>query len=93
MVVQKRKERTIRTPMGHAVQVVHLSEEDIERGLTTLEKKHGMTSQEFVVRWNRGELDCGVDEYFEWAGLCRSAYDYGRTDLRIVDEGVEELEI
>ena len=90
MVVQKRKERTIRAPMGHAVQVVHLSQEDIERELAALEKKHGMTSEEFVVKWNRGELDCGVDEYFEWAGLCHSAYDYGRTELRIVDEGVDQ---
>ena len=93
MVVQKRKDYAMRTPMGHTVQVTHLSREDIERELATLEKKHGMTSQEFVVKWNRGELDCGVDEYFGWVELCHSAYDYGRTELRIIDEGVEELEI
>ena len=93
MVVQKRKESTTRTPMGHTVQVTHQSKEDVERELATLEKRHGMTSQEFVVQWNRGELDCGVGEYFDWVGLCHSAYDYGRTELRIIDEGVEELEI
>ena len=38
-------------------------------------------------------MDCGTDEYFDWVGLCHSAYDYGRTELRIIDEGVEELEI
>ncbi len=52
-----------------------------------------MTSQAFVVKWNRGELDCDVGEYFDWVGLCYSAYDYGRGELKIVDEGVEELEI
>ena len=44
MVVQKRKESTTRTPMGHAVQVTHQSKEDVEREIATLEKKHGMTS-------------------------------------------------
>jgi hypothetical protein len=79
--------------MGHTVQVTHPSKEDIERELAKFETKYGMASQEFVVKWNRGELDCGVDEYFDWAGLCHSAYDNGRTDLKIIDEGVEELEI
>lgn len=93
MVVQKRKDHTMRTPMGHTVRVTHLSKEDIERELAKFETKYGITSQEFVAKWNDGELDCAVGEHFDWAGLCHSAYDNGRTDLKIIDEGVEELEI
>lgn len=93
MVVQKDKDHTIRTPMGHTARVEHLSREDIERELAEFETKYGMTSQEFVVKWNHGELGCGVGEYFDWVGLCYSAYDYGRTELKIVDEGVEDLKI
>ena len=93
MVVQKHKDHTIRTSTGHTVRVTHLSREDIERELAKFETKYGMTSQAFVVKWNRGELDCDVGEYFDWVGLCYSAYDYGRGELKIVDEGVEELEI
>ena len=73
--------------------VTHLSKEDIERELAKFETKYGITSQEFVAKWNDGELDCAVGEHFDWAGLCHSAYDNGRTDLKIIDEGVEELEI
>jgi hypothetical protein len=92
MVVQKRKQAT-RTPKGHTVQVAHLTREDVEQELARLEAKYEMTSQEFVDRWNRGELDCSVGEYFDWAGLCYSAYDYGRSELEIVDEGVEVLRV
>ena len=92
MVVQKRRQ-AIRTPKGHIVQVAHLSMEDVEQELARLEAKYGMTSQEFVARWNRGELDCNAREYFDWAGLCYSAHDYGRSELKIVDEGVEVLRV
>ena len=92
MVVQKHKQ-TIRTPKGNTVQVTHLSREDNERELAKFEAKYGMTSQEFVARWNRGELDCGVGEYFDWVGLCYSAYDHGRSELRIVEGGVERLRV
>ena len=93
MIEQKQKNYTIQTPMGHKIQVIRLSQEDIERELGELEAKYEMTSQEFVGKWNRGELDCGVMDYFTWAGYCDSAYRNGRDELEIVYESVEELKI
>ena len=84
MVEQKQsKQYTIRTPMGHEVQVKRLSKEDVERELAELEAKYGMTSQEFARKWNRGELDCGVQDYFGWVGYCHFAYKHGRADLEV----------
>ena len=84
MVEQKQsKSYTIRTPMGHEIQVKRLSREDVERELAELEAKYGMTSQEFAGKWNRGELDCGVRDYFVWVGYCHFAYKHGRADLEV----------
>ena len=95
MVEQKQsKQYTIRTPMGHEVQVKRLSKEDVERELAELEAKYGMTSQEFARKWNRGELDCGVMDYFDWEGHCDyMAREHGAKELAIVDRNVQELKI
>ena len=66
MVDQKRKNYTKTTPMGHEIEVTELSREDIEKELAEFEAKYGMTSQEFAAKWNRGEMDCAVMDYFDW---------------------------
>ncbi len=83
MIEQKRKTDTIRTPMGNEIRVRRLTQEDVERELAELEAKYGMTSQEFAGKWNRGELDCGVMDYFNWEFYCDSAYRHGRAELEI----------
>ena len=71
-----------------------LSREDVELKLTELEAKYGMSSQEFAGKWNRGELDCGVMDYFDWEGHCDyMARKHGVKELEIVYTNVQELKI
>ena len=83
MVEQKQKSYTITTPMGHEVTVKQLSKDDVERRLAVLEVKYGMSSREFAAKWNAGELDCAVRDYFKWVGYCHISYKRGRAELRI----------
>ena len=71
-----------------------LSREDVERELAEFEAKYGMTSQEFARKWNRGELDCGVMDYFDWSGDCDyMASEHGVKELAIIHTNVQELKI
>ena len=94
MIEQQSRRYTIRTPMGQEVEVVRLSREDVEAKLAEFEAKYGMTSQEFVGKWNRGELDCAVLDYFDWEGYCDAmANEYGAEDLKIVYSGIAKIKI
>ena len=94
MVDQKRKTYTKATPMGHEVKVIELTREDIEQELAEFEAKYGMSSREFADKWNRGEMDCAVMDYFDWAGDCDyMAEEHGIERLRIVHRNVQELRI
>ena len=95
MVEQKRGTHyTMRTPAGREIPVKRLSREDVERELAEFEAKYGMTSQEFADRWNRGELDCGVIDYFDWSGDCDyMASEHGVKELEVIHTNVQELKI
>ena len=94
MVDQKRKTYTKTTPMGHEVTVTEMSREDIEQEIAEFEVKYGMSSEEFAGKWNRGEMDCAVMDYFDWAGDCSyMAEEHGVKKLRIVHRNVQELRI
>ena len=75
------------------MQVIRISSEDIERELAEFEAKYGMSSEEFAVKWNRGELDCAVMDYFNWAGNCSYMYRKGVEALKIIHANVQELKI
>lgn len=85
MVEQKEKSYTITTPQGHEVTVTQMSKEDVERELAEFETKYGLSSREFAAKWNAGELDCAVRDYFKWVGYCRISYGRGRSELLIED--------
>ena len=85
MVEQKRKHTTLKLINGQEIGVNHLTKQDVNRKLANLEAKYGMTSQEFVGKWNRGKLDCAVMDYFLWTGYCRMAYKHGRVELQVED--------
>ena len=93
MLNAKDKTYTIRTPKGHRVQVIRISSEDIERELAEFEAKYGMSSEEFAAKWNRGELDCAVMDYFDWAGNCSYMHGKGIEALKIEHPNVQELKI
>ena len=84
MVEQKSKTYTKTTPMGNELTVTEMSREDIEQELAEFEAKYGMTSVEFAGKWNRGEMDCAVMDYFDWAMNCKYM-------ARV--QGIKELEI
>lgn len=93
MLNAKDKTYTIRTPKGHRVQVIRISSEDIERELAEFEAKYAMSSEEFAAKWNRGELDCAIMDYFNWAGNCSYMYRKGVEALKIIHANVQELKI
>ena len=91
MVEQKQKTYQKTTPMGHEVTVTELTREDIEQELAEFEAKYGMTSREFAARWNRGEMDCAVMDYFDWAGNCKyMSRVHGIKELEIPDRSVAQ---
>ena len=94
MVGQKRKTYTKTTPMGHEVTVTEMSREDVEQELAEFEAKYGMSSQEFAGKWNRGEMDCAVMDYFDWAGDCGyMAEEHGMKKLKIIHRNIQELRL
>jgi hypothetical protein len=48
--------------------VTELTDERIENWLRELEERYGMTSAQFLLRYNRGELDDDPD-FIDWSGL------------------------
>ena len=85
MVDQKQKYHIFRLPDGREVKARRLFEEDMEQRIAELEVKHGMTSQEFMSKWNRGELDCAIMDYFRWEAYCRSVFKQGHPDSEVED--------
>ncbi len=84
----KRYQRT--TKSGYTIDVIELSKDDVLKEMAVYESKYGMTSPEFASKWNRGELDCAVMDYFRWSAFCDSvARHLGRKDLKIVGEGTK----
>jgi predicted RNase H-like HicB family nuclease len=71
------KNYTIKLKSGHQLNVRHLSEADVREKLSEFEAKYGMTSYEFIVKWNRGQLSEEKQDYFKWVGLCHLAGTVG----------------
>ena len=77
----------------YTMTVKQLSGADVNRKLSELEAKYGMTSREFAKKWNGGELDCAIMDYFDWEFYCEAAASDGGDDLRITGQGAKELKI
>lgn len=85
MIEQRQKQAIIRLSNGQEIKVRHLTKGDVNLNLAEFEAKYEMNSQEFVEKWNHGELDCAVMDYFLWAGYCRMAYKHGCAELQVED--------
>ena len=59
---------------GATTTVKHLSKADIERDLAEFEAKYGMTSQEFLVKYNSYGFKDESHELMRWSWLCYVAY-------------------
>ena len=66
MVEQKEKAEETTNFLGQEVTVSRLTRGEVERKLAAFETKYGMTSQEFSAKWNAGELDCAIDDHWDW---------------------------
>ena len=79
----KRKGSTDRLKSRHSVRVTRLSEEDIKRKLADFELRFGMTSREFIARYNACELREEKMEFLDWVWYYDAAADCGivSTDL------------
>ena len=56
--------------------VTHLSHEDIKRELAEFEAKYGMSSQEFLVKYNTYGFKDENHELMRWSWLCYVAYKH-----------------
>jgi hypothetical protein len=56
--------------------ITQLTDEEIRRRIEELEDRRGMTSDEFLKRYNAGELEPERD-YIRWAGLLTVAAKVG----------------
>ena len=60
----------------YEMRVIQLTDEELRREIRELESRFEMTSEQFLLRYNSGEL--GDDEPFiEWAGLLSIAAKAG----------------
>jgi len=60
-----------------------LTKDEIKRRLAAFEKRHGMTSEIFLKRYNTGDLRGDPEEerdYIRWAGLLAVAAKVGALD-------------
>ena len=69
MVDQKQNTYITTTPMGIQVPVTYMSRDDVERKMAEFEVKYGMSSAEFVHKWNEGALDCAGSRLFQVGGI------------------------
>ncbi len=60
--------------------------DDIERVLANYEKQYGMTSAEFLKKYEAGKTDDRMD-YVEWASLTKMAKNFRKTLSAISSEG------
>jgi hypothetical protein len=60
--------------------------EDMERVIADYEKQYGMTSAEFVKKYEAGKTDDRMD-YVEWSGLTKMSKSFRKTLAAIDSEG------
>ena len=91
MVEQKEKAEETTKFLGQEVTVTRLTKAEVKRKLAAFEAKYGMTSQEFLAKGRRGELDCS-DDFLEWEGYCAYMYEVcGVEELEVIYRNVQEL--
>ncbi len=58
--------------LKYELEVTELTDDMVRAELLAFEDKYGMGSEQFIVRFNRGELGCDVD-FIDWAGYVEVA--------------------
>ncbi len=63
-------------PLRNSPKVTELTDEEIQRRIHAFEETHGMSSRDFLVQYNSGQLD-DRHEFIRWAGLLSLANEVG----------------
>ena len=82
-MIEQKNSYTIKTAMGYEIEVIRMSKEDVAEKLAEFEARNGMTSKEFMYKWNHGGLQGDCREHIDWAGYCELASEFGLEDLKI----------
>ena len=79
-MIEQKNSYTIKTDMGYEIEVIRMSKDDVAQKLAEFEAKYGMTSKEFIYKWNHGGLQGDCREHINWAGYCELASEFGLED-------------
>lgn len=66
----------------YKLNIKELTTEDLKRKLAEYEVEYGMTSREFIGRYNHSELEENLD-YMRWAGYYDMAAEVGIVSLEL----------
>ena len=68
---------------GHEIEVIHESKEDVARKLAEFEVKYGMTSKEFITKYNSCQFREENLEFMDWVWYYDVAADFGMVSLEL----------
>ena len=66
----------------YKLKIKQLTSEDLKHKLAKYESEYGMTSREFISKYNRCELEENLD-YMRWAGYYDMAAEVGLVSLEL----------
>ena len=73
----------IKTAKGYEIEVIHESKEDVARKLAEFEAKYGMTSREFIRKYNSCRFEEENLEFMDWVWYYDAAADFGMVSLEL----------
>ena len=82
-MIEQKATQIIKTDMGYEIKVTRMSKDDVVRKLAEFEARNGVTSKEFMYKWNHGDLQGDCREHVDWAGYCQLASEFGFDELKI----------
>lgn len=84
-MIEQKKSYTIKTAKGYEIEVIHESKEDVARKLAEFEAKYGMTSKEFITKYNSCQFKEENLEFMDWVWYYDATADFGMVSLELGD--------
>ena len=82
-MIEQKDDQTIKMANGYEIKVTRMSKDDVVWKLAEFEARNGMSSSEFIRKWNHGGLQGDCREHVDWAGYCQLASEFGLDGLKI----------
>ena len=82
-MIEQKKSYTVKTARGYEIEVIHESKEDVARKLAEFETKYGMTSKEFITKYNSCQFKEENLEFMDWVWYYDAAADFGMVSLEL----------